>query len=345
MPEKKLRVALIGTGGEGGDFLAARGFNSPGNWGLQHARIYHQRTDLDFVGIVGRDAVRTKSRAEEYGTRPYTDIDEMLKRESPDLVSVVLPNLDHFAVTLKLIQAGVPLLVEKPLVFTLSEADILMNEASKRGLFFAICFNHRYAKPLQLAKEAVDAGRLGDLTFASWRFGGEGASTHPHANLLETQCHGFDMLEHLCGPIRSVMAEMTDKTGGGFRTLSLALRFESGAVGSLIGTYDSSYAYQDAHSLELDGTAGRVVVHDTVKAFEYQARGNEVAEHWSAGYFNDLDREFHRITDRYFDEMLAALRQGHSPPVPATAGYRAVRLAYAAIEAFNSGKRVSIPAT
>ena len=68
--------------------------------------------------------------------------------------------------------------------------------------------------------------------FASWRFGGEGGGEHPQANLIETQCHGFDMLEFLCGPIESITAQMTDKTGGGFRTLALALRFASGAVGT-----------------------------------------------------------------------------------------------------------------
>jgi hypothetical protein len=34
-------------------------------------------------------------------------------------------------------------------------------------------------------------------------------SSHPHANVIEAQCHGFDMFEHLCGPITSVMAHTT----------------------------------------------------------------------------------------------------------------------------------------
>ena len=50
-------------------------------------------------------------------------------------------------------------------------------------------------------------GRLGDLVFLTWRFGGEGGGDHPHGNLIETQCHGFDMLEHLAGPITSVSAQ------------------------------------------------------------------------------------------------------------------------------------------
>ena len=193
---------------------------------------------------------------------------------------------------------------------------------------------------MRRAREAIEAGRLGDVVFATWRFGGEGSSTHPHANLIETQCHGFDMLEHLCGPIAALSAEMTDKTGGGFRTLVLSLRFASGAIGSLVGTYDSSYAYRDTHRVEVNGTRGRVLIDDTVKRFEFQAMGNETAEVWQSGYFNDRDREFHRTFDVHLDAMLRAFRAGAAPPIHARAGRRALVLAHAAIESHASGCRV-----
>jgi myo-inositol 2-dehydrogenase / D-chiro-inositol 1-dehydrogenase len=242
-----------------------------------------------------------------------------------------------------LIKSGHALLVEKPLAFDLREADQLLTEAEKRGLFFAINFNHRYAKPLRLASEAIEKGRLGDLTHAIWRFGGEAnVSPHPHANLIETQCHGFDQLEHLCGPIESVMAEMTDQTGGGYRTMALALRFASGAVGSMTGTYDSSYAYQDSHRLEINGTQGRLVVEDTVRRFCFQNAGEETAEVWQAGYFNDFDREFHRTFDVHLDAIIEAFKRGDQPPIHARAGRRALQLAWAAVESFESGKRVTL---
>jgi predicted dehydrogenase len=137
---------------------------------------------------------------------------------------------------------------------------------------------------------------------------------------------------------------MTDRTGGGYRTLVLALRFESGAVGSLVGTYDSSYAYPDTHRLEVNGTAGRVVIEDTVRRYSYQPSGSETAEVWQAGYFNDLDREFHRTFDRYAGDLLAAFRRGDAPPVPARAGRRALALAYAAVRSFETGSRIPVSA-
>lgn len=323
---KKLKVAVIGTGG----------------WGKQHTRVWSQRPDVEFVAVVGRNQERAERRAAEYGVRAYMDIGAMLDQEQPDFVSLSLPNQSHFAPTLQVIQAGVPLLVEKPLVFDLAEADTLLAEAEKRGLFFAVNFNHRYAKPMRLAHEAIQAGRLGELIFATWRFGGEGGGEHPHGNLIETQCHGFDMLEHLCGPIAALSAEMADKTGKGFSTMALSLKFQSGAVGSLVGSYDSSYAYPDTHRVEINGTEGRVVIEDTVRRYSFQKSGSETGEIWQAGYFNDFDREFHRTFDVYLDALLTAFREGKPPPVPATAGRRALLLAQAAIRASETGTRISV---
>lgn len=320
----RLKVALIGTGG----------------WARQHARILSQRLDVDFCAVVGRDDERTAQRAAEYGTRPYTAIETMLEQQHPDLVSVCLPNQHHFEPTLQVIEAGYPLLVEKPLVFELEQADTLLEVARQRDLFFAINFNHRYAKPLLMAKEAIGSKKLGEVIFATWRFGGEGTSDHPHANLIETQCHAFDQLESLCGPISSLMAEMTDKTGKGFSTLVLSLRFESGAVGSLVGSYDSSYTYPETHRLEVNGTEGRILIDDTVRRFSYQRAGDETAEVWQAGYFNDLDREFYRTFDRHMDAVLEAFRAGAEPPIHARAGRQALLHALAAIESYETGQRV-----
>ncbi len=327
---ERLKVAVVGTGEW---------------WGREHARLYSQRDDTELVAIVGRTPAKAERRAEEYHTTPYVDLERMLEERQPDLVSLCLPNEEHFETTMQTIEAGFPLLVEKPLVFDLDEADQLLEAAAQRSLFFAINFNHRYAVPVQQAHRAIKRGDLGDLVFATWRFGGEvGSSSHPHANLIETQCHAFDMLEHLCGPIDSVMAQMVDNlTGHGYSTMVIALSFASGAVGSLLGSYDTSYAYRNTHYLEVNGTKGRVVVEDTVKRFVLSKAGDEESRVWEAGYFNDADRDFHQMFNRHLDHLLEAFRQGLEPPIHAREGRRALQLAHASIESFEAGKRVATP--
>ena len=328
MASDVLRVAVVGTGG----------------WGEQHARIFSRRPDTELVGIAGRDPSRTATRAAAYGTQGFTDIDDMLAVARPDLVTVCLPNEAHFEPTLELIRAGVPLLVEKPLVFDLEEADALLAEAAARDLFFAINLNHRYAEPVKRAKLLIEDGQLGDLVFATWRFGGEpNFGTSPHANLIETQVHGLDMLEHLCGPITSVAAQMTDKTNPGvFTTLAVALEFENGAVGSLVGSYDSSYAYPDAQLIEINGTAGRLLIEDTVKRLTVSLAGDETRSVWEAGYFNDEARTFEYTFDRHVGAVLSALRAGVEPPIHARAGRRALVVALGIVDSFERGVRVAV---
>jgi predicted dehydrogenase len=314
MPDP-IRVAVVGTGEW---------------WGREHTRLFRRRPDTDLVAVVGRTKDKTEQRAAEFDTTPYLDLDQMLEEQRPDLVSLCLPNEHHFETTLRTIEAGFPLLVEKPLVFDLDEADRLLAAAEERKLFFAINFNHRYAVPVRLTHEAIGRGDLGRLVFATWRFGGEpGTSADPHANLIETQCHGFDMLEFLCGPIESVMAEMVDDLSGhGHSTLAVAVRFANGAVGSLLGSYDTSYAYRNTHYLEVNGL---------------DRTGDETSSVWEAGYFNDRDRSFHEMFDLHLDDLLAAFSQGAEPPIHARAGRRALQIAVACIESYESGKRILTP--
>lgn len=321
-----LRVAVVG----------------PAGWGRQHTRVFASRPDTELVAVVGRNPGRTADAAHHLGTRGYTDVEEMLADAQPDLVAVSLPNEEHFAPTLQLLRAGIPLLVEKPLVFDLDEADQLLDAARERDVFFAIDFNHRYAEPVVRMKRAIDDGVLGAPVFATWRFGGEAnRGPSPHANIIETQCHAFDMLEHLLGPISSVAAQMTNTTYGAWSTVALALEFANGAVGTLLGSYDSSYSYPGAHLLEVNGTAGRAVVVDTVQSFELSRVGDTATTIWRPGYFDDDGRSFHHTFDRYVDDMLRALRAGEAPPVPAEAGRRALFLAQCAIESHETGRRVT----
>jgi predicted dehydrogenase len=323
---RPLRVVIVGAG----------------QWGQQHARVFAGRPDVDLRAVAARHRDRAEARAAEWGIRAYTSVTEMIDTETPDLVSVCLPNEDHFDATMQVIEAGVPLLAEKPLAFDLAQADQMLDAAARRNLFFAINFNHRYAEPVRRARAAIDAGDLGEVVFASWRFGGEpGTGHHPDANLIETQCHGLDMLEHLCGPIESVMAQMTSRDGG-HPTVAVSLAFASGAVGTLLGSYESSYAYPGTHRLEVNGTMARLLIEDTVKRFTFSRSGEETRQVWEAGYFNDADRDFQRTFDKHADALLAALKAGAAPPVHARAGRRALEVAMAVISSSETGQRVPV---
>lgn len=316
-----------------------------GSWGYQHARAYSSRSDTVLCSITGRTEERTRKRAEEFGVPYYLDIQTMLREQKPDLVSLCMPGQHTFEPTMEVIRAGVPLLVEKPLAYDRAQAERMIREAAERDLFFSINFNHRYSIPALMAKEDIDKGRLGELIFASWRFGhGSGPLEHPYTNLIEAQCHGFDLLEHLCGPIRSIMAQMTDKTGkNSFSTFSLALQFENGGVGTFLGTFDSSENYPLSHFVEINGQKGRLLLEDSVQKYSFQEVDSRRAEVWTPAFFQDGERSFGLNLDRHLDALIPALQKGEKPPVPAECGLRALDLAYGAIESFQTGQRIFVP--
>jgi predicted dehydrogenase len=88
---------------------------------------------------------------------------------------------------------------------------------------------------------------------------------------------------------------------------------------------------------------GRAVVEDTVRRFELDRTGDETSSVWEAGYFNDRDRSFHEMFDLHLDDLLAAFSQGAEPPIHARAGRRALQIAVACIESYESGKRILTP--
>lgn len=84
-----------------------------------------------------------------------------------------------------------------------------------------------------------------------------------------------------------------------------------------------------------------MLIEDTVRRYTFNRAADETAQVWQAGYFNDTERMFHRLFDRHADAYLAAFRAGEEPPVHARAGRRALALAHAIIESFESGRRVA----
>jgi predicted dehydrogenase len=105
-----------------------------GAFGRNHARVYRdlaQQGEVEFVGIVDFDHARASAIAAEFGTRAFTSIDELLRDAKPDAASVAVPTIEHLNVARKLMEAGVDVLIEKPLAPTLADADELIRTAQR----------------------------------------------------------------------------------------------------------------------------------------------------------------------------------------------------------------------
>jgi predicted dehydrogenase len=107
-----------------------------GAFGRNHARVYkeleQQGEPLRLLGIVDQDVSRADAVGREFGCRSFGSLDQLLTTHSEvQAASVTVPTLHHLSVARTLIEAGVDVLIEKPMASTLAEADELLGMAKK----------------------------------------------------------------------------------------------------------------------------------------------------------------------------------------------------------------------
>jgi len=107
-----------------------------GAFGRNHARVYkeleQQGEPLRLLGIVDQDVSRADAVGREFGCRSFGSLGQLLTTHSEvQAASVTVPTLHHLSVARTLIEAGVDVLIEKPLASTLAEADELLGMAKK----------------------------------------------------------------------------------------------------------------------------------------------------------------------------------------------------------------------
>ena len=107
-----------------------------GAFGRNHARVYkeleQQGEPLRLLGIVDKDVSRADAVGREFGCRSFGSLGQLLTTHSEvQAASVTVPTLHHLSAARTLIEAGVDVLIEKPLASTLAEADELLGLAKK----------------------------------------------------------------------------------------------------------------------------------------------------------------------------------------------------------------------
>lgn len=107
-----------------------------GAFGRNHARVYHeleqQGEGVRLSAIVDADVNRADEVASEYGTRSLGSIEQLLTRSEIQAASIAVPTVHHMEVARELLDAGIDVLIEKPLAFSLAEADEIIAAAKKQ---------------------------------------------------------------------------------------------------------------------------------------------------------------------------------------------------------------------
>lgn len=192
----KARIAVVGAG-----------------WWATTAHIPAVQEDpnAELVAICDRNPERLKAAAAAYGvTTTYTDLDEMLAQAQLDGAIVVTNHASHYPVAKRCLEAGLHVVIDKPMTLYAWEAKTLVELAAAQGRELLVGYPYNYTPYAIRCREVLQAGELGKVQYINCLFA----------------THIFDLLrgEHdVIGPVHGPGKVYSDPvlSGGGLGHLQL----------------------------------------------------------------------------------------------------------------------------
>lgn len=122
-----------------------------GQWGRHHARVFSSMPGVELAGVVDRDVREVEAASVRHATPGFTDHRDLIGKV--DAVSVVVPTGLHYAVARDFLDAGVHLMLEKPMTATVEEARRLVDLNARRGTVMLVGHVERFKPAVQRLRE------------------------------------------------------------------------------------------------------------------------------------------------------------------------------------------------
>jgi scyllo-inositol 2-dehydrogenase (NADP+) len=220
----QLRVGIVGYG------LAGRVF---------HGQLIKAEPSMRVAAVVTRDPQRRAQAAAEHpGVSVHDSLEEMLGDGRLDLVVVASPTDAHADGALASIEAGVPVVVDKPPAIDAEQARGVVEQAEQAGVPLTVFQNRRWDSDVLTLRRLLDEGDIGEVLrfesrFERWRPaltpGKRSEEPAPGGGiLLDLGSHLVDQAIQLFGPVLGLHSEVAARRGGADDDVFCSLRHESG---------------------------------------------------------------------------------------------------------------------
>ncbi|MDE2817883.1 MAG: Gfo/Idh/MocA family oxidoreductase [Chloroflexota bacterium] len=306
-----------------------------------HLRSYAASGRAQIVAVADPIQAVTKTRAQEYDAKAYTDYADLLEAEDLQAVSICTPPPSHREITEHAAAHGLHVLCEKPLAMGVEDGTAMVAAAKRANVLLLTAFCNRFYTPIVKAKEWIDAGKLGPLHHLRLRFAGvelmAGTWLADPAQgggiLWETAPHYVDLFRYLVGEMKSIYAK-----GGtlaqdicGTDTVAFLAESVDGVVGTLEGSWSSPHTEK---RVEVFGERGAIVI-------DFLAgRSRFSLDHVTERVETDIGGH-----DRFYMEIshfLDCIQGKTAPIVSGEDGVEAMRLIEAARQSIETGLPVSV---
>jgi predicted dehydrogenase len=228
-----------------------------GSLGQHHARILREVPGAQMAGVYDDDPARLEKVSAELGVRAFRSRDELL--ESVDAAVIAVPTTAHAEVALAAIDAGVHLLIEKPIAHTLAEAEAIVDAAAARKLVVATGHVERFNGALRACEPYLEDPRF----IESHRLAPFNPRGTDVAVVLDLMIHDIDLVLSLAGrAVEGVDAVGVPVLTPGADIANARISFDGGAVANITASRVSFERmrkirfFQNSGYMSLDLAAG-----------------------------------------------------------------------------------------
>jgi predicted dehydrogenase len=199
-----------------------------GHMGQYHVLVYAELPDVELVGVADVDGERAAAVARQYDTRPFTDHRELVGKV--DVASVAVPTERHFPVARDLLEAGISVLVEKPMTTTVEEAQALFRVAERTGAVLHVGHVERFNGAVDELRQIVRA----PILIESRRLGPFAPRVQEDTVVMDLMIHDIDIVLGLVdSPPVQIAAQGARVHSSVTDVAAVQIRFESGAIATI----------------------------------------------------------------------------------------------------------------
>ena len=174
-----------------------------GHLGQHHARVYTELLDARLVGVADSDIDRAKTIGDHLGAAAYGSIEELINCQRPEALSIVVPTSQHFEIAKKAMQAGIHVLIEKPVTTRPDEAEELLKLADKKGLVLQVGHIERFNSAIRYISQTHHE----PIYLESKRMGPFSPRINDVGVVLDLMIHDIDIILSLVNsPIAKISA-------------------------------------------------------------------------------------------------------------------------------------------
>ncbi|MGA2665089.1 MAG: Gfo/Idh/MocA family oxidoreductase [Nitrososphaerales archaeon] len=308
------RLAVIGTGG----------------WGKNHVRVLSELGAL--VAVCDLDKARAQLNGKKYGVKAYSDLDEMLRTEQLDGVTIATPASTHFAVASKTLRAGINSFVEKPMTSSVKEGEDLIAVAEESGKILTVGFIERFNPAISELKKITKDGTLGrPILFEYHRENRRGEGITDVGVVKDASVHDIDTARWLFGEEpRTVYARVGSVEGKNEDIATILLGFGDERTAFITTNWVTPMRVRQLNAVF---TKGVVTVDFITQEMQvHEEAGTRIPAH-----------VFKEPLTLELKEFIAAIEEKRQPLVTGKDGLRTIGVAEAVLASSKSGSPIYMP--